>query len=121
MNIFQFHYPIAQSISADDYHDAVIKYIKLYRQHNIDRFVFSDYLKNYRNAMVKYYKENGRNKVKVNFGPYNPAIGVINTGAEDGLLMRAHPTLTPQGVVPSVDVNMNGFGPSKLLVPMLKD
>jgi hypothetical protein len=121
MNIFQFHYPISQTISADDYHEAVIKYIKLYRQHNIERFIVSDYMKNYQNAVVKYFKENGKNKVKVNFGPYNGPIGVFGQNVEDGLLMRAHPTLTPQGVVPSVDVKMNGFGPSKLLVPMLKD
>ena len=36
---------------------AVIKYIKLYRQYNIERFIVSDYMKNYQNAVVKYFKE----------------------------------------------------------------
>lgn len=119
MYTFQFQYPIMKTIDAEDYEKAVIKYIKLHREHNIERFGFIDHMNNYRNAFVKYMNEYGKNKIRVSFQPYNNMIGYYNYGNNNTTAVNAYPTMTPNGIVPSVNINARGLGPNSMLIPMM--
>ena len=118
MNSFQFQYPITQTIDAEDYEQAVIKYLKLDREHNIERIGFIDHMNHYRNGLVKYFNEFGKNKIKVTFGNNGGAIGLYGVKPQQ-IPFKYYPTVTKDGIVPSLEINTRGFGPNNMLIPMI--
>lgn len=122
MSLFTFHYPYTQTISSDDMSEAIKKYLKIHRQASIDRLILSDANKAYKKAMMHYFMQDGRHKVNIKVSPYNAYYappGIIDNSQTGPLPQQMIPTLTPDGVVPSIKVNAHGIGPSSIIVPML--
>jgi hypothetical protein len=67
---YQIISPFVMPIDADDYKEAVKKFVKFNRDISINQLIVADQLNNNRMlANIKYYQDNGRNKISANFQP----------------------------------------------------
>jgi len=65
---FQIVYPIAMTINADSFKDAVKQYVKLNHDVNIANIIITDQQR-YMKANLKYYNEGPKNKVGISLFP----------------------------------------------------
>jgi len=65
---FKIVYPFESLIYGDSFKEAVKNYIKLKRNFNLTQMIISDQQRNMQ-ANIRYYKEDGRNKVGINMFP----------------------------------------------------
>ena len=66
--IFQVLSPIVASIDGDSFKDAIKTYIKLNHNINLNRLIISDQQQTVQ-ANLKYYQQDGRNKVGIDMYP----------------------------------------------------
>ena len=65
---FQIVYPIAMSINADSFKDAIKQYVKLNQDINIANIIITDQQR-YMKANLKYYQEGNKNKMGISLYP----------------------------------------------------
>jgi hypothetical protein len=78
--IYQVVYPFATSIYGDTFKEAIKNYIKLNHNLNISQMIVKDQT-NHMQANIKYYQQDGRNRVGINMFPVSstfPSMMVIN-------------------------------------------
>jgi len=67
---YQVISPLIMPIDADNYKDAVKKFVKVNRDISLNQLIVADQLNNNRMlANIKYYQNNGRNKISANIAP----------------------------------------------------
>jgi hypothetical protein len=67
---FQIVYPITYDIYGDSFKEAVKNYVKLKHNYDINNLIISDQQTYAYQAKLRYYMENQRNKVGIDFYPY---------------------------------------------------
>jgi hypothetical protein len=65
---FKIVYPFESIIYGDSFKDAVKNYVKLNRNLNLTQMIIKDQSNNMQ-AQIRYYQEDGRNKVGINMFP----------------------------------------------------
>jgi hypothetical protein len=68
--IYQIISPMAYSLNADSFKEAIKNYINFNREMNITQLIIKDQY-NHMEARINYYKHDGRNKVGINMYPIN--------------------------------------------------
>ena len=126
---YQIISPFVMPIDADDYKEAVKKFVKFNRDISINQLIVADQLNNNRMlANIKYYQDNGRNKISANFQPtllneipqsngggfylnqYGlvPGLSGMMTPGSNGMVPVG--PINPNGMVPVGPINPNGMG-----------
>ena len=90
--IYQVVYPIATSIYGDTFKEAIKNYIKLNHNLNINQMVVTDQT-NHMQANIKYYQQDGRNRVGINMFP------VPNTWPSMMIVNNNNDTYIPQNII----------------------
>ena len=62
--------PIAMTIDAATFSDAVKKYVRINQEMNIEQIIIADSMKQQMMANIKYYKKNNRRKFHAKLYPY---------------------------------------------------
>ena len=104
MNTFQVIQPFFYTISADTMNSAIKNFVKLHHDLNINSIIIKDQSQHYQ-ANLKYFTEDGRNRVGINTFPYN---GTITIGpAYDVYLQQYHvlPGATGTPISPVMPAN----------------
>ena len=66
--------PVAMTIDAPTFVDAVKKYVRMNQEMKIEQIIVADQMKKHMMANVKYYTKNRRNKFHAKLYPYQPPI-----------------------------------------------
>ena len=70
--------PFLIDITGNTYKEAVKNFIKINQNLNLNSLIFKDQNDSrYYQALVRYYTENNKNKVGINFYPYNNSTIVL--------------------------------------------
>jgi hypothetical protein len=104
--IYQVVYPITTSIYGDTFKEAIKNYIKLNHNLNISQMVVTDQT-NHMQANIKYYQQDGRNRVGINMFPTSntwPSMMVVNND-----------TYVPQNIMPIPSVAAVVTAPSPFM------
>ncbi len=127
--IFQVVSPFVATIDGDSFKDAIKNFIKLNHNINITQMIIKDQ-SNQMRANIKYYQQDGRNKVGINMFPVGldyPVPIVVNdtfipnTIVETPLIpvINADPlaTLFPLSPIPLSPYNYSTFIPTVINIP----
>ena len=97
--IYQVVYPITTSIYGDTFKEAIKNYIKLNHNLNISQMVVTDQT-NHMQANIKYYQQDGRNRVGINMFPAPntwPSMMIVNN--KDNVYVPQNIMQVPAAVV----------------------
>lgn len=78
--IYQVVYPFTTSIYGDTFKEAIKNYIKLNHNLNLSQMIVTDQT-NHMQANIKYYQQDGRNRVGINMYPVSstwPSMMIVN-------------------------------------------
>ena len=114
--IYQIVSPVVQSINGDSLKDAIKNFVKINDMYSLNKLIVTDQQNAYYNANINYYKNNNKNKVKIdiqknntdNVGwsvyPKNDPNFLVSTSAN-----YMTPFMTPtMSINPIVTANNNG-------------
>jgi hypothetical protein len=100
MNIYQIVSPFTATIYGDSFKEAVKRYIKLNRNININHMIVSDQNSHMR-ANIRYFNQDGRNKVGINMYPVDPLVGMAPVAV---VRNKSEEKYLPQNVVQPIAV-----------------
>ena len=77
---FQIVYPFVYNIMGDSYKEAIKNFVKLKHNYDINKLIVTDQINNAYKAKIRYYMENQKNKVGIDFYfyPYNNIPLILN-------------------------------------------
>jgi hypothetical protein len=83
--LFTISFPLEDTIDSDSFKDAIKKYININRNIKINQMIIADQSNRMR-ANIRYYTENGRDKVGINMFPigWNYPISIVNSDRNNG-------------------------------------
>jgi hypothetical protein len=67
---YQIVYPVRYDIYGDSFKEAVKNYVKLQQNYDMNKLIIADQSNHAYEAKLRYYMENQRNKVGIDFYPY---------------------------------------------------
>lgn len=109
MNLYYVHYPVAMTISAENFSKAAKRFVKENRHFNINQLIMSDQFNRYRKALIRNYVVNGINKAQIKFKSYKPVMTQYNPITTVTTNNYPIPLLAP-----GVTMNTVGFGPANV-------
>lgn len=101
--LFQVIYPFESTIYGDSFKHAIKNFIKLNHNMNVNKMILKDQTK-HMEANFNYYKQDGRNKVGINYFPINytpnmfvpnPNIFVSSNDLGSNVLMNPFDLISP--------------------------
>jgi len=117
--IYQIVSPVVQTINGDSLKDAIKNFVKINDMYSLNKLIVTDQQNAYYNANINYYKNNNKNKVKIdiqkkyntdNVGwtvyPQNEPNFLVGTSANYmSPMMNINPIVTAPG---KISANNNG-------------
>ena len=100
---FQVVQPFQYLVSADTVNDAIKNFVKIHRDLNISNIIITDQ-RNHYEARFKYFLEDGRNKVGINYYPF---LGPLSIGPTYLNYMEKLPGATGIPLTPAFSTNSN--------------
>ena len=98
--LYQVLSPFVYSIDADGFYDAIKNIVKINHYRNINELIITDRVRNMK-AIMKYYKNDGRNKVGINVYPLGKYGSYIDTNETYNPPLIA----TPGVIAPAIIAN----------------
>ena len=117
--IFNVVSPIVATIDGDSLKDAIKNFIKINHNLNITEMIIRDQTNNIQ-AKIKYYKEDGRNKVGINMFPVGlnyPIPIVTNDTFIPQSVIQPPTNLWPLSPIPLSPLGFAPFVPSVVKIP----
>ena len=118
--IFQVVSPFTTSIYGDSFKEAIKNYIKLNSNLNINQMIVTDQT-NHMQANIKYYQQDGRNRVGINMYPLGglfntPPVVVVKDKNQENYIPQSINVVEPSPFMPMA--SMNPFMPFTVSSPM---
>lgn len=117
--IFNIVSPIVATIDGDSLKDAIKNFIKINHNLNITDMIIRDQSNNIQ-ARIKYYKEDGRNKVGINMFPVGlnyPIPIITNNTYIPQTIIDPTSSLWPLSPIPLSPFGLTSFIPSVVKIP----
>jgi hypothetical protein len=118
--IYQIVAPFVADIYGDSFKDAVKNIIKLKRDLNLNDIIIKDQTQHMQ-ARIKYYQEDGRNKVGINMfplGPGYPTLGPTPIVVNDTYIPQRVITPPEIPIIAPVPLPLGPIGPIPTYLPL---